>query len=487
MTNVEHVPEGRLGWRTALPADLAASLVVFLVAVPLCMGVAVASGVPPAAGLVTGVVGGVLVGTLAGAPLQVSGPAAGLTVLVLELVRVHGLSTFAAIVFLAGVLQVVAAAVGIAAWFRAVAPGVIQGMLAGIGALIVSSQLHVLADRAPLGGGLQNLAGLPASFAGGTGGAIAIGVLAIVVMVLWDKWKPQRLTLVPGALIAVVAGTSLALAFSVDAVRVNVPSSWGEAVNLLSLAGLFEAVRRPEVWTAAAGLAFVASAETLLCATAVDRLKPGHRTDHRRELFAQGVGNAVCGAVGALPMTGVIVRSAANVNAGGRTRLSTVLHGVWIFVFVATLPFVLAEVPVAALAAVLVVTGVKLLKPDPFLALWRRDRIEAGLFLATFAGVVAVDLLTGVLVGVGLSILRALALLARPTVHLEEHGGRVKVVLAGLLTFLAVPAVARVIAQARTRGSFVVDTHRALAMDAAITDLIHHEAHSEATRAAPPS
>jgi MFS superfamily sulfate permease-like transporter len=463
-------------WRDDLPADAAASVVVFLVAVPLCMGIAIASGMPPAAGLLTGVIGGVLVGAITGAPLQVSGPAAGLVVIVAELVRVHGLAAFAAIVLLAGLMQVAAAAVGLASWFRAVPPGVIQGMLAGIGALIVSSQLHVLMDQRPAGSGIANLATLPDSLRGAVTGALALGVLAVVLIVAWDKLKPKKLLLVPGALVAVVAGGLIAMALTVEAARVVVPASWGEAITLLSLAATLEAVRRPEIWTAAAGLAFVASAETLLCASALDRVKPGHRTDHGRELFAQGIGNAVCGVLGALPMTGVIVRSAANVNAGGRTRASTILHGVWIFVFVAALPFVLAEIPIAVLAAVLVVTGAKLLHPKGLVELWQRDRAEAWLFIATFAGVVAFDLLTGVLLGLGLGIVRALAILARPVIRVEEHGSVVRIVLAGALTFLAVPAVGRVISQARGRArTVVVDTEGAVAMDRAITELIHDE------------
>jgi MFS superfamily sulfate permease-like transporter len=462
--------------REHIAADLAASVVVFLVAVPLCMGIAIASGAPPAAGLVTGVVGGVLVGFLAGAPLQVSGPAAGLAVLVAELIRVHGFAVFSVIVLLAGLMQLVAAAVGLAGWFRAVAPGVIQGMLAGIGALIVSSQLHVLVDRRPPGAGLANLAAAPSSFAAAVPGALALGVLALIVIVLWDRFKPKRLALLPGALVAVVIAAVVATVFSIDAARVVVPDSWLAAIHIVDVDVARGALLRPEVWTAALGLAFVASAETLLCATAIDRLKPGHRTDHRRELFAQGVGNAVCGVLGALPMTGVIVRSAANVNSGARTRMSAVLHGVWIFSFVAALPFVLAAVPVSALAAVLVLTGVKLLHPKQLIAFWHKDRAEAWLYLATLGGVVAFDLLTGVLIGVGLSVARALALLARPHVSLEEHGGRVRVVLTGALTFLAVPAVSRALAQARSRSSeVVVDISRAVTIDHAISELLQTE------------
>lgn len=224
------------GW---VVRDFTASIVVFLVAMPLCMGIAVASGMPPEKGLLTGIIGGVVVGLIAGSPLQVSGPAAGLAVIVFELVREHGLAALGAILVLAGALQVLAGVVKVGGWFRAISPAVVHGMLAGIGALIVVGQFHTLFDAKPLSSGLENLAALPGRLFGldptniaGTELALGLGVLTIVLMLGWDKLKPQALRLIPGALVGVVGATLVAFGFGLDVVRVAVPDLLASAVTL---------------------------------------------------------------------------------------------------------------------------------------------------------------------------------------------------------------------------------------------------------------
>ena len=348
------------------PRDFAASIVVFLVAMPLCMGIAIASGVPPEKGLITGIIGGIVVGALAGSPLQVSGPAAGLAVIVFELVRDLGLSALGPILVLAGLIQLIAGAMKLGGWFRAISPAVVHGMLAGIGVLIVVGQFHVLFDAKPLPNGLSNLTAMPARLLGLTPSpslgaaelAFAIGLLTIGGMLLWDKFKPATLKLLPGALIGVLLGTLVAFALGLPVARVNVPESIVGAIAPPQ--GLLASWANPAILIAAVAIAFIASAETLLSAAAVDKMHNGVRTDYNKELRAQGVGNLLCGAAGALPMTGVIVRSSANVQAGAITRLSTILHGIWILGFVALLPWILREIPMASLAAVLVVTGWRL-------------------------------------------------------------------------------------------------------------------------------
>jgi len=344
----------------ALPHDFASSIVVFLVAMPLCMGIAIASGVPPEKGLITGIIGGIVVGTLAGSPLQVSGPAAGLAVIVFELVRDFGLSVLGPILILAGAIQFAAGVLKIGGWFRAISPAVVHGMLAGIGVLIVVGQFHVLFDAKPLPNGLSNLAAMPGRLLGlGNGGvagaelAFAIGLTTIAAMLAWEKFRPARLRLVPGALIGVLAGTLVAFTLGLPVARVNVPSSISGAVALPT--GVLEAWSSPAILTAAFAIAFIASAETLLCATAVDQLHGGPRTRYDRELFAQGVGNVLCGLLGSLPMTGVIVRSSANVASGARTRASTILHGVWLLMFALPFAGLIELIPTAALAGLLIV------------------------------------------------------------------------------------------------------------------------------------
>ncbi|WP_134620978.1 SulP family inorganic anion transporter, partial [Pseudomonas aeruginosa] len=317
-----HVSKVFPSLRDTLPRDLMASVVVFLVALPLCMGIAIASGMPPAKGLLTGIVGGLVVGFLAGSPLQVSGPAAGLAVLVFELVRTYGEAMLGPILLLAGAIQLLAGRLRLGCWFRVTSPAVVYGMLAGIGILIVLSQLHVMLDLAPKASGLDNLLAFPqAAFAalGSLGmdsglDAALLGLGTIAVMWGWDKLRPQRLRFLPGALLGVSLATLASLWLALDVRRVEVPANLGEAIDWLRPADLL-ALADPSLLLAAVVVAFIASAETLLSAAAVDRLHDGPRSDMDRELSAQGVGNMLCGMLGALPMTGVIVRSSANVNA----------------------------------------------------------------------------------------------------------------------------------------------------------------------------
>ena len=312
--------------KAVLPRELLASVVVFLVALPLCMGIAIASGLPPAKGLITGIIGGLVVGWLAGSPLQVSGPAAGLAVLVFELVRQHGIAMLGPILLLAGFLQLVAGRLKLGCWFRVTAPAVVYGMLAGIGVLIVLSQVHVMLDAVPKPSGLDNLAAFPAAVAQALPSfgwqAGMLGLSTIAVMYLWEKFRPHSLRFVPGALLGVGLATVASLVLALQVKRVEVPANLAEAIDWLKPADLLN-LADPTLLIAAFAVAFIASAETLLSAAAVDRMHSGQRSDFDRELSAQGVGNMLCGLLGALPMTGVIVRSSANVQAGATTRLSS--------------------------------------------------------------------------------------------------------------------------------------------------------------------
>ena len=428
-----HVSKVFPSLRDTLPRDLMASVVVFLVALPLCMGIAIASGMPPAKGLLTGIVGGLVVGFLAGSPLQVSGPAAGLAVLVFELVRTYGVAMLGPILLLAGAIQLLAGRLRLGCWFRVTSPAVVYGMLAGIGILIVLSQLHVMLDLAPKASGLDNLLAFPqAAFAalGSLGmdsglDAALLGLGTIAVMWGWDKLRPQRLRFLPGALL----GVSLAT-LAID---------WLRPADLLALAD-------PSLLLAAVVVAFIASAETLLSAAAVDRLHDGPRSDMDRELSAQGVGNMLCGMLGALPMTGVIVRSSANVNAGARTRASAIFHGLWLLAFVLLLGSLLRQIPVASLAGVLVYTGVKLVDFKALGNLSRYGRMPMLVYAATALAIVFTDLLTGVLVGFALTLLKLVLKAARLKIALRytgEHEAELR--LSGAATFLKVPALSRVL------------------------------------------
>jgi MFS superfamily sulfate permease-like transporter len=437
--------------KSVLPRELLASVVVFLVALPLCMGIAIASGMPPAKGLITGIIGGLVVGWLAGSPLQVSGPAAGLAVLVFEVVREHGMVMLGPILLLAGVLQILAGRLKLGCWFRVTAPAVVYGMLAGIGVLIVLSQAHVMFDGGPKPSGLDNLIAFPSTFlsAVGPGTGMQAGLLGlgtILVMWLWDKFRPQSLRFVPGALLGVGLATFASLALALQVKRVEVPDNLADAIDWLRPADLMS-LADPAILIAAFAVAFIASAETLLSAAAVDRMHDGQRSDFDKELSAQGVGNVLCGLVGALPMTGVIVRSSANVQAGATTRLSAMFHGLWLLAFVLLLSSLLQSIPVASLAGVLVYTGCKLVDLKAFRGLGRYGRMPMFTYAATAAAIIFTDLLTGVLVGFGMTLVKLALQAARLKISLMpmEAEGEYELRMVGSATFLKVPALTKVL------------------------------------------
>jgi MFS superfamily sulfate permease-like transporter len=446
---------GRIVMRAAqlkavLPRELMASVVVFLVALPLCMGIAIASGLPPAKGLITGIIGGLVVGWLAGSPLQVSGPAAGLAVLVFELVRQHGVVMLGPILLLAGFLQLLAGRLRLGCWFRVTAPAVVYGMLAGIGVLIVLSQVHVMLDAKPNASGLDNLAGFPGAVAealpslGWQAGALGLGTIA--VMYLWEKLRPQALRFIPGALLGVGAATCASLVLALQVKRVDVPENLAEAIDWLRPSDLLN-LADPQLLIAAFAVAFIASAETLLSAAAVDRMHSGQRSDFDRELSAQGVGNMLCGLLGALPMTGVIVRSSANVQAGATTRYSAIFHGLWLLGFVLLLSSVLQSIPVASLAGVLVYTGFKLVDLKAFRGLGRYGRMPMLIYGVTALAIIFSDLLTGVLIGFGLTLAQLAWKASRLKISLIDlpEPGEMELRLVGAATFLKVPALTRVL------------------------------------------
>jgi MFS superfamily sulfate permease-like transporter len=444
-----------------LVQDLSASIVVFLVALPLCLGVSIASGMPAAAGIITGIIGGLVVGTLAGCPLQVSGPAAGLTVLVFQVVHdpTLGAGMLGVIVLGAGLMQLAAGWFKLGQWFRAVSPAVIEGMLAGIGILLAVSQLHVMFDGDPQSGGLANLAALPQAFEsvlfaseGGTSREAArIGIVTILALIFWQYCAPKKLKLVPAPLVAILAASAVYAGWRAwggwpELRHVPMPDSLGEALRFPDWELLSRCLEGPVLATMAT-VAFIASAETLLCAAAVDAMHRGPRTKYDRELMAQGVGNMLCGLFGALPMTGVIVRSAANIEAGGKTRLSAIFHGVWMLLLIALVPFLLGYIPRAALAAILVVTGVKLVDWKSLRHLWGTSRSEVLIFSATLMTIVARDLLAGVVVGIVCSLVKLLYKFSYLNARLEEDAinGRTVLHLEGAATFIRLPYLANVL------------------------------------------
>jgi MFS superfamily sulfate permease-like transporter len=475
-------PARKAGLSAILSRDFTASIVVFLVALPLCMGIAVASGVPAERGLITGIIGGIVVGALAGSPLQVSGPAAGLAVIVFEIVQKHGLSLLGPILVVAGLIQLVAGALRLGQWFRAISPAVVHGMLAGIGVLIVAGQMHVLFGASPKAHGLDNLMAIPGAITGlslsvlGTAeAALIVGVATIAAILIWEKVRPAKLKLVPGALLGVLAGTLVASGLNLDVQRIAVPESIVAAIAIPGL-GDFAKLMDPTLLLTALAVAFIASAETLLSAAAVDRMHDGPRTKYNKELFAQGVGNMLCGAAGALPMTGVIVRSSANVQAGAVTRMSAILHGVWILGLVALLPWLLRLVPSAALAGVLVVTGWRLVSLDHVRHLFARyGLLPAMIWGVTFVMVVATDLLTGVLVGMALTLIELIPHVRRMRLKIGEReiGEQEReVTLEGAATFVQLPKITKALDAVPDGGLVHLNTRNLSCLDHTCTEVL---------------
>lgn len=443
-------------------ADFMASIVVFLVAVTLCMGIALASGVPEkdaaAVGIISGIVGGIVVGGLGGSPLQVSGPAAGLAVIVSQHIREYGYEALGFILLVAGGIQLISGIVGIGQWFRAVSPAVIQGMLAGIGVLIFASQFHMMVDDIPPGKGkplegLYNLYTIPqAVWKGVTEDihqhAAFLGLLTLLVVIGWGALAPRKLKVVPAPLVGVLIASCVAAIWGMKDVKyVFMPDNLLEAISFPKVSAFMVhdtfITSLQAVLVAGVAMAFVASAESLLTATAADSMQQhAPRTKYDRELAAQGIGNLLCGTLGVLPVTGVIVRTGANIQAGARTRASTVMHGVWLLVFAVCCPWLLKLIPVASLAALLVHAGYKLMNPKPAKILWQYGKSEVAIYAVTLICVVAINLLTGIIIGLALAVAKLVYTFSHLRVRLHEENGRTILHLDGAATFVRLPKLA---------------------------------------------
>ena len=367
--------------------------------------------------------------------------------IVLEAVQQFGVATLGAIVLLAGLLQVAAGFLKVGQIFRAVAPAVIYAMLAGIGVLILGSQFHVMIDDAPRGSGLDNLFAIPQSIMKGIAPeagtthhlAAFVGAVALAILIGWNAFKaklPKGVAKVPAPLLAVTAATVLAQSFGLGIVYVDVPAGVSEMVTFIGWPQLAE-LANPAVLGTALALAVVASAESLLCATAVDKLHSGPQSDLNKELVAQGVGNTVLGILGGLPLTGVIVRSTANLEAGGQTRWSAIFHGAWLLIMITALPWVLQLIPVASLAAVLVYIGYKLVNVAAIKELYARGKWEIAVYGITLGAIVSINLLDGLLIGIVCSVFHLAWKSSRLHVQVKEvEPTKVEVDLRGSATFL---------------------------------------------------
>ncbi|MDP5097042.1 MAG: SulP family inorganic anion transporter, partial [Flavobacterium sp.] len=404
--------------------DLAAGLVVFLVALPLCLGIALASGAPLFSGIVSGVIGGIVVGFLSNSALSVTGPAAGLTAIILVAITdLGGFDVFLVAVILAGLFQILLGFLRAGSFSNYFPTSVIEGMLAAIGIIIILKQIpHAFGHDVDNEGdffyieksGHTTFDTLIESINYIHSGALIVALVSLFILIIWEKVPLlKNIKVVPGALVVVVFSillneffiqTDSSLAITTKNHLVNLPS-FLEIKNGFSLPN-FSALTNEKVWIVALTIAVVASIETLLCIEATDKLDPYKRyTNTNRELKAQGIGNILSGLLGGLPMTSVVVRSSANINSGGRTKLATVFHGILLIVFALAIPFILNKIPLSALAAVLLMVGYKLAKPSVFIHLWKNGYTQFIPFLITVIAVVRIDLLKGVAIGLAVSIL----------------------------------------------------------------------------------
>lgn len=409
--------------KTNLKADVLAGFVVFLVAVPLCLGIALASGAPLFSGLIAGIIGGIVVGVISKSPLSVSGPAAGLTAISLSgIAKLGSFDLFILAIVLSGVIQLVLAALkagSIAYYFPS---NVIKGMLTGIGIIIILKQIpHLIGYDKDVEGdeaflqtdGQNTFSELTNMLNYIEPGAAIIGIVCLITIFIWDKYKPIKL--VPGALLAVILGVILNaafMAFSLDVLVVNkshlvnlpILSDTSDFANIIKFPD-FGAITNKEVWIVALTLGIVASLETLLTIEATDKLDNKKRvTPTNRELLAQGIGNITSGLLGGLPITSVIVRSSANINSGAQTKLSTIIHGIFLLIGALFFATQLNAIPLASLAAILIATGWKLANPAVFKDMFAKTKYQYLPFIMTVVAVVFTDLLTGVMAGLAISI-----------------------------------------------------------------------------------
>jgi carbonic anhydrase/SulP family sulfate permease len=473
----------------SLGRDLTSGVVVFLVAIPLCLGIALASGAPLLSGLISGVVGGILVGLLSGSSISVSGPAAGLAAIVLaQITSLGSFEAFLLAVVISGVMQIAFGALKAGGLSRFFPTNVIKGLLAAIGVLLILKQVpHLVGHDSDWQGdmafrqedGDNTFSALLHALRAFLPGAALVGLVSVAILVAWQSIPILKRSLFPGPLAAVLGGTLLSeamrasgSAWAIDPSHlVNVPVVGKDGLEWSAMLTFpdFSRIGDTAVWVAAGTLAIVASIETLLNLEATDKMDPLKRASPpNRELLAQGTGNLVAGLIGGLPMTSVIVRSSVNAMAGGRTRVAAIFHGVLLLGSVALLPSVLNAIPLATLAAVLVVTGWKLASPTLFRSMWREGMVQFVPFLVTVLAIVFTDLLVGVMMGMATSLLFILWSNTQQGVRVieERHvGGLVhRIELGAHTTFLNRARLANELAR-YSRGDHVL-------LDARVADFI---------------
>jgi MFS superfamily sulfate permease-like transporter len=481
-----------------LKADLQSGLVVFLVALPLCLGIALASGASPFAGIISGIIGGIVVGYLSSSQLSVTGPAAGLIAILLVAVNDMGFEALLLATVLAGVFQILLGFLKAGTVSNYFPTNVIEGMLAAIGVIIIKKQIpHAMGYDVSHEGDYFNLElgvdnGFVSELVNAVNyshlGAIIIALVGMAIIVAFNNVEAlKKIKAIPGALVAVIAGivlneiwiktgSSLAITGADHLVSLPVVSSFEDFTNLFTFPD-FSQIANTKVWIVAGTIAIVASIETLLCLEATDKLDPLKRfSNANTELKAQGVGNMLAGLIGGIPMTSVIVRSSANINSGGRTKIATITHGVLLLVAVLAIPFLLNKIPLATLAAVLILIGYKLANPSVFKHMWHNGKYQFIPFIITLLAVVFTDLLKGVGIGLVFSVLfilrgnMKLAYFFKQEKH--KDGEVIKMKLAQEVSFLNKASIKQTLIHLPENSSILIDASDCVYIDYDVLVLI---------------
>jgi len=477
---------------TNLKSDLSSGLVVFLIALPLCLGIALASGAPLFSGLISGIVGGIVIGSLSKSNLSVSGPAAGLTAIILSAVTKIGVfELFLCAVIIAGIIQIILGIIKAGSISYYFPSNVIEGMLAAIGIIIILNQLeHAIGI-----GGIEKeeeqfkLVTIFNAIKDGFHhwGALTISGISIAILLLWQRPFMKKVNFIPGALIAVTASILLnelfiqnqsSLAITDKRMLVNIPivSSFSDFTNSFTFPD-FSGFLRADIWIVGITIAVVASIETLLCVEAIDKLDPHKRnTPTNRELLAQGTGNMISGLIGGLPVTSVIVRSSANLNAGAKTKASSIVHGILLLLSTITIPFILNKIPLATLAAVLILTGYKLCNPSVFKRMWKEGKWQFIPFAATVIAVVATDLLKGVAFGMVISIAYLLRQNIKNAYYFHrssyKNGDVIKIELSEEVSFLNKASILLTLDHLPENSMVVIDAYKSKFIDHDVLQVI---------------
>ncbi len=485
-----------------LKKDIPSSIVVFLVALPLCLGIALASGAPLFAGLLTGIIGGIVIGCMSGSQLSVSGPAAGLTVIVFNAITSIGnYEMFLLAVVIAGILQIILGVVKAGTIGNYFPSAVIEGMLAAIGIILILKQLpHAVGYDADFEGDESFLqldsentfSALSSAFEKFNLGAIIISVISLAILILWPKVR--KLAIIPAPLLVVALGILLSYLFTGtdlalqkdQLVSIPVLKDFGDFTNLFRFPD-FSGITNQKVWTIAATIAIVASLETLLSLEAIDKIDPIKRVSPtNRELVAQGIGNSVSGMLGGLPMTSVIVRSSANVNSGARTKMSAIIHGIWLLLSILFMAKLINAIPLSCLAAILLFTGYKLAQIGLFKKMWKNGKDQFIPFVVTVLAVVFTDLLTGVAIGMLIGVFYILRTnLRNPYFYKLERDGSQKVLkmkLAEEVSFLNKGAISYTLTHIPKGSKVIIDGSNSRFIDRDVLEIIenfHAHAHTK--------